>query len=32
MFSPVQYMVPNGSLYITHHIISTTHKELTNIY
>lgn len=31
MFFSVQYMVPKGSLYITHHIIPTTHKELTNI-
>lgn len=32
MFFPVQYMVPKGSLYITHNIISTTHQQLTNIY
>lgn len=32
MFFPVQYMVPKRSLYITHYIIPTTHKQLTNIY
>lgn len=32
MFFLVQYMVPKGSLYITHYIIPTTHKQLTNIY